>query len=53
MYDLGIQPLANEMETSGISQIWMVDGLAAAGKHEELKKWYTNLKKTDQDMDTE
>ena len=37
MYDLGIQPLAKEMETSGISQIWMVDDLATAGKPEELK----------------
>ena len=37
MYDLGVQPLAKEMETAGIVQIWMVDDLAAAGKPEELK----------------
>ena len=44
MYDLGVQTLAKEMETGGIAQIWMVDDLAAAGKPEELKKWYENLK---------
>ena len=33
-------PLAMEMETDEIAQIWMVDDLAAAGKPEELKKWY-------------
>ena len=46
IYDLGIQPLANEMETKGISQIWVVDDLAAAGKPKELKEWYTKLKKS-------
>ena len=41
VYDLGIQPLANELETKEVSQIWVVDDLAAAGKAEDLKKWYS------------
>ena len=46
IYDLGIQPLAKEMETEGISQILVVDDIAAAGMPEELKEWYDKLKKS-------
>ena len=46
-YDLGIPPLANEMETKGMRQIWVVDDIAAAGKPEELKEWYNKLKKNE------
>ena len=53
VYDLGIQPLANEMETKGIRQIWVVDDLAAVGTPEELKKWYNKLSKMGQDTDIE
>ena len=50
IYDLGIQPLAKEMATEGISQIWVVDDLAAAGTQEELKEWYNKMKKNRQKM---
>ena len=33
------------METEVISQIWVVDDLAAAGKPEDLKVWYDKMKK--------
>ena len=33
------------METKGISQIWVVDDLAAAGRPEELKECYDKMKK--------
>ena len=45
IYDLGIQPFGKEMKTEAISQIWVVDDLAAAGKPEDLKEWYDKMKK--------
>ena len=36
------------METEAISQIWVVDDLAAAGKPEDLKEWYDKMKKNGQ-----
>lgn len=44
MYDLGINPLAKEMETIGITQVWMVDDLAVAGEPEELRSWFDKLR---------
>lgn len=44
VYDIGIQPLAKEMEEEGIVQVWLCDDLAAAGEPEMLRKWLRKLK---------
>ena len=44
VYDLGIQPLAKEMEEEGIVQVWVCDDLAAAGEPEALRNWFRKLR---------